>query len=98
MRGGGGRGGGAGNGGNRGNTGGPFRRRAGKVPDPDRYRRRGMVEGYSAPGRRAATGCAAGTGESARERFGIVLAIARDAGALNRIRRTVGNGRMPTMA
>ena len=34
----------------------------------------------------------------ARERFGTVLVIARDACALNRIRCTAGNGRMPAMA
>ena len=87
------------NSGNRRNVGRPFRRRAGEMFDPDGYKRRGMVEGIfgaeEAAGHRLRCRYRK---ESTRERFGTVLAIAWNVCALNRIRCTVENGRMPTMA
>ena len=90
---------GAENSGNRRNVGRPFRRRAGEMFDPDGYRRRGMVEGiFGAEGTAGHRLRCRYRKESSRERFGTVLAIAWNVCALNRIRCTVENGRMPTMA
>ena len=89
----------AGNSGNRRNVGRPFRRRAEKMFDPDGYKRRGMVEGIFGAEETAGHRLRCRyRKEPARERFGTVLAIARDACAPSRIRCTVENGRMPTMA
>ena len=72
---------------------------AGKMFDPDCYRRRGVcVWGIFGAGEAAGRWLRCRYRESTRERSGTALAIARDAGALNRIRCTVENGRMPTMA
>ena len=90
---------GAENSSNRSNAGRPSRRRAGKMFDPDDYRRRSMVEGiFSAGesgGRRPRYRYRK---EPARKRFGTALAIARDACAPIHIRCAVENGRMPTVA
>ena len=67
--------------------------------DPDGYRRRGVVEGIFGAGEAAGhrLRCRYGK-EPAREVSGTALAIASGVGAPNRIRRTVGSGRMPAMA
>ena len=85
--------------GNRRNAGRPLRRRAGKMFDPDGYRRRGVAEGIFGAGEAAGRRLRCRYGrEPARGRPGTAPAIARDACAPSRIRRTVGNGRMPTLA
>ena len=90
---------GAGNSGDRRNAGRAFRRRAGEMFDPDGYKRRGMAEGISGAGEAAGRRLRCRyRKEPARERSGTVPAIARDACAPSRVRCTVGNGRMPTMA
>ena len=90
---------GAGNSGSRRNAGRPFRRMAGKMFDPDGYKRRGMVEGIFGAEETAGHRLRCRyRKESTRERFGTVLAIAWNLCAPSRIWCTVENGRMPTMA